>query len=35
MITAAESIPGTGPDRASFTNRAESPRQTLTAGAGQ
>jgi len=34
MVTAAETIPGTDPDRASFTIGLETARQTLTAAAG-
>ena len=34
MVTAAESVPGTDPDRASFTIALEAARQTLTAAAG-
>jgi len=34
MVTAAESVPGTDPDRASFTIALETARQTLTQAAG-
>ena len=34
MVTAAESVPGTDPDRASFTIALEAARQTLTQAAG-
>jgi hypothetical protein len=34
MVTAAETVPGTDPDRASFTIALETARQTLTAAAG-
>jgi len=34
MVTAVESVPGTDPDRASFTVALEAARQTLTAAAG-
>ncbi len=31
MVTAVETVPGTDPDRASFTNALETAKQTLTA----
>jgi hypothetical protein len=34
MVTAAETVPGTDPDRASFTIALETAKQTLTAAAG-
>ena len=34
MVTAAETVPGTDPDRASFTIALETARQTLTRAAG-
>ena len=34
MVTAAETVPGTDPDRASFTIALETARQTLTQAAG-
>jgi hypothetical protein len=34
MVTAAESVPGTDPDRASFTIALETARETLTRAAG-
>jgi hypothetical protein len=34
MVTAAETVPGTDPDRASFTIALQTARQTLTAAAG-
>jgi Transposase DDE domain len=34
MVTAVESVPGTDPDRASFTIALETARETLTAAAG-
>jgi hypothetical protein len=34
MVTAAETIPGTDPDRASFTIALETARDTVTAAAG-
>ena len=34
MVTAAETVPGTDPDRASFTIALETARQTLTRTAG-
>jgi hypothetical protein len=34
MVTAAETVPGTDPDRASFTIAVETARQTLTQAAG-
>jgi hypothetical protein len=34
MVTAAETVPGTDPDRASFTIALETTRQTLAAAAG-
>ena len=34
MVTAAESVPGTDPDRASFTTALEAAKETLTAASG-
>jgi hypothetical protein len=34
MVTAAETVPGTGPDRASFTTALETAKETLTAASG-
>ena len=34
MVTAAETIPGTDPDRASFTTALETAKETLTAASG-
>jgi hypothetical protein len=34
MVTAAETRPGTGPDRASFTTALEAAREELTAARG-
>ena len=34
MVTAAETVPGTDPDRASFTIALETAKQTLTRAAG-
>ncbi len=34
MVTAAESVPGTDPDRASFTTALEAAKETITAASG-
>ena len=34
MVTAVGTVPGTGPDRASFTTALETAKETLTAASG-